>query len=56
MPDPIDAADRRLRPERATPAPPRAATPTVEEMGESSFPASDPPPSWTWDPERPRGG
>jgi hypothetical protein len=24
--------------------------PTVEEMGEWSFPASDPPATWTWEP------
>lgn len=29
--------------------------PTVEEMGEWSFPASDPPATWTWDVEVPRG-
>jgi hypothetical protein len=32
---------------------PEAATsdrPTVDEMGEWSFPASDPPATWTWDP------
>jgi hypothetical protein len=27
--------------------------PTVDEMGEWSFPASDPPATWTWDVERP---
>jgi hypothetical protein len=34
-------------------SPPEAATsdrPTVDEMGEASFPASDPPATWTWDP------
>jgi hypothetical protein len=25
------------------------AGPTTEEVGEASFPASDPPSSWTWD-------
>jgi hypothetical protein len=34
-------------------SPPDAARPghpTVDEMGEWSFPASDPPATWTWDP------
>ena len=26
--------------------------PTVDEMSEWSFPASDPPATWTWDPPR----
>jgi hypothetical protein len=30
--------------------------PTVDEMSEWSFPASDPPATWTWDTERPRRG
>jgi DNA-3-methyladenine glycosylase II len=29
---------------------PAASSPTVEQMGEWSFPASDPPAVWTWDP------
>jgi hypothetical protein len=28
--------------------------PTVDEMSEWSFPASDPPATWTWDPPTPR--
>ena len=28
----------------------RSDRPTVDEMGEGSFPASDPPATWTWDP------
>jgi hypothetical protein len=28
--------------------------PTVDEMSEWSFPASDPPATWTWDVTRPR--
>jgi hypothetical protein len=38
------------------PTAPRSAgdtRPTVDEMGEWSFPASDPPATWTWDVERP---
>jgi hypothetical protein len=35
------------------PAPTR---PTVDEMSEWSFPASDPPATWTWDIERPSRG
>jgi hypothetical protein len=30
--------------------------PTVDEMSEWSFPASDPPATWTWDVERPSRG
>jgi hypothetical protein len=36
---------------KAGAAPPRR--PTVEEMGEWSFPASDPPATWTWEPRSP---
>jgi hypothetical protein len=38
------------------PVPTRPSTrPSVDEMGEASFPASDPPAVWTWDPPpRPR--
>ena len=32
---------------------PPAARPSVDDMGEASFPASDPPAVWTWDPPRP---
>ena len=28
----------------------RSDRPTVDEMGEGSFPASDPPATWPWDP------
>jgi hypothetical protein len=31
---------------------PRPGRPTVDDMGEWSFPASDPPATWTWDVER----
>jgi hypothetical protein len=31
----------------------RSTRPTVDEMSEWSFPASDPPATWTWDVERP---
>jgi hypothetical protein len=30
-----------------------SARPSVDEMSEWSFPASDPPATWTWDVERP---
>jgi hypothetical protein len=33
-----------------------AARPTVDDMSEWSFPASDPPATWTWDLERPLRG
>ena len=32
---------------------PTSTRPTVDEMSEWSFPASDPPATWTWDIERP---
>src|SRR5690349_7495668 len=34
-------------------ADPESPRPTVDEMSEWSFPASDPPATWTWDVERP---
>jgi hypothetical protein len=33
---------------------PTSTRPTVDEMSEWSFPASDPPATWTWDIKRPR--
>src|ERR1044072_7238496 len=35
---------------------PESSRPTVDEMSEWSFPASDPPATWTWDVERPARG
>lgn len=38
--------------EAAEPAPgdrPRGLKPSVDELGEASFPASDPPQAWTWE-------
>jgi hypothetical protein len=35
---------------------PRPTRPTVDEMSEWLFPASDPPATWTWDIERPLRG
>ena len=35
---------------------PTSTRPTVDEMSEWSFPASDPPATWTWDIERPLRG
>lgn len=42
----IGSAADRVEPEQR----PAASSPTVEQMGEWSFPASDPPAVWTWDP------
>jgi len=36
--------------EKARPETLRSGRPTVDEMSEWSFPASDPPATWTWDP------
>ena len=38
--------------EEGPPEASRSERPTVDEMGEGSFPASDPPATWTWDPEQ----
>ena len=35
---------------------PASTRPTVDEMSEWSFPASDPPATWTWDADRPFRG
>jgi hypothetical protein len=35
---------------------PTSTRPSVDEMSEWSFPASDPPATWTWDVERPLRG
>jgi hypothetical protein len=53
--------EQRLpEPEQPTPAvdeeEPTSTRPTVDEMSEWSFPASDPPATWTWDIERPFRG
>jgi hypothetical protein len=42
------AAPRDLRHERRHR---RGIPPTADDMGEASFPASDPPATWTWDPD-----
>lgn len=42
-----DDAQSQVTSDAAAATPPR---PTVDEMSEWSFPASDPPATWTWDP------
>jgi hypothetical protein len=42
--------------DQATQEQPASTRPTVDEMSEWSFPASDPPATWTWDVERPFRG
>jgi hypothetical protein len=49
-PPPASAVDQVDENQRAS------ARPTVDEMSEWSFPASDPPATWTWDVERPLRG
>jgi hypothetical protein len=46
-PDPIPVAP--VSDGEPTPNPP-STRPSVDDMGEASFPASDPPAVWTWDP------
>jgi hypothetical protein len=46
--DPPARAIEQAREDEAT-----STRPTVDDMGEWSFPASDPPATWTWDIERP---
>jgi hypothetical protein len=46
--DPPTQATDQAREDEAT-----SRRPTVDDMGEWSFPASDPPATWTWDLERP---
>ena len=43
-----------MRPEPTAPLP--SGPPTVDEMSEWSFPASDPPQAWTWEVDRPPDG
>ena len=55
----LDRMSERRPPEPEPPAravdaeKPTLTRPTVDEMSEWSFPASDPPATWTWDIERP---
>ena len=45
-PPTFSASDERETEQRLA-----ADSPTVDQMGEWSFPASDPPAVWTWDPK-----
>jgi hypothetical protein len=55
----LDRMSEQRPPELDPPTPavdevkPTSTRPTVDEMSEWSFPASDPPATWTWDIERP---
>ena len=59
----LGSMSERRRPELESPTQaievgveePTSTRPTVDEMSEWSFPASDPPATWTWDVERPQG-
>jgi hypothetical protein len=48
-PTPSDPAPRGPAAEPAR-SPDRSLKPTVDDLSEASFPASDPPPSWIWEP------
>jgi hypothetical protein len=49
-PPPATATEQTIEEDRAS------TRPTVDEMSEWSFPASDPPATWTWDADRPFRG
>src|SRR5690349_21501307 len=53
MPDqPTDSTAPDEPVEKASASDERSPRPTVDEMGEWSFPASDPPATWTWEVSR----
>jgi len=41
--------DLLTTPTKPAPSAEHPLRPTLDELGEASFPASDPPPSWTWE-------
>jgi hypothetical protein len=45
-----DSPARDQRVDKASASEASSLRPTIDQMGEWSFPASDPPASWTWDP------
>jgi hypothetical protein len=51
LPAELDAPARAI--DQGREGQPASTRPTVDEMGEWSFPASDPPATWTWEVERP---
>jgi hypothetical protein len=45
--------ERAVREPMSIRIPPRDPRPSVDDVSEMSFPASDPPAVWTWDPPEP---
>lgn len=51
--DPADSDPPARASDQAREGEATSTRPTVDDMGEWSFPASDPPATWTWDIDRP---